>query len=199
MSLSSGTLEDFVIKQLFFSNLLKEVADSPLGEKVETLGWIDAENSSGVRFISEVGFRPDVRDHIFAVLVQGSNGYVLVNTGTPKVGPFILTLPDPGKPEYHHFSGYDKGKEGYDYLLSDFAHMAADSPDRMILSSGAYFEAAVGAVKYAKKVYEHNQDCPLAGQIYREGRGRVVAHKSGLTPPIPLELPRDLEDLLYKA
>jgi hypothetical protein len=176
--------------------LLKGVGDCPLGENVETLGWIDAENSGGVRFISEVGFRPDVRDHIFAVFVQGSNGCVYVNTGGPKVDPFILSLPDSGQAEYHHFARFDKSKEGYDYLLSDFAHMASNAPDRMILNSGTYLDAAVGAVKFAKKVYEHNQGCPLAGQIYREGRGKVVAHKSDLTPPIPLELPRDLEDLL---
>lgn len=196
LRLSSVKLEDFVIEQLLLSNLLKGISDSPLGEQVETLGWIDAENSCGVRFISEVGFRPDVRDYVFAVLVQGSNGCVLVNTGTPAVDPFILSLPETGQPEYHHFSGFDKSKEGYDYLLSDFAHMASNAPDRMILNSETYSEAAVGAVKYAKKVYEHNQGRPLAGQIYREGRGKVDAHGSDLTPPIPLELPRDLEGLL---
>jgi len=129
LSLSSGKLEDFVIKRLLLSNLLKEIRGSPLGEKVETLGWIDAEDCGGVRFISEVGFRPEVRDYIFAVLVQGSNGCVFVNTGTPKVDPFILSLPDSGQPECHHFSGFDKSKEGYDYLLSDFAHMASNAPD----------------------------------------------------------------------
>jgi len=196
LGLSSGKLEDFAIRRLLLSNLLKGIRDSPLAENVETLGWIDAENSDGVRYISEVGFTPKVRDYVFAVLVQGSNGYVLVNTGTPTVDPFILSIPDSGQPEVHRFSEFDRSKTGYDYLLSDFARMASNAPDGMILNSRTYFEAAVGAVKYAKKVYEHHQDCPLAGQIYREGRGTVVAYRSDLTPPIPLELPRDLEDLL---